>query len=1125
MGLTATLTDALDCRALGDGLIDQLAGPAANLVALVLPVSPAQLGGVTAASGRVNASPVAAAAAQLAGRVPDALAALPLSSNVVQPITALLDLGERLAANDLPAMFDSALAQVQGELARPGGGGHAALLLRVAEVLRNAPEGQALASLLGALVPNNPLAAGLEFPLLDILRGVEAGSQLLGGLMGLDTVLSEAERLSALLGARLDPQALLADGSALAAWLLGAAGGGPAGDAGLVARVQALSVADAPALAAMLNELVEVGVALAALRERCATGLGLGEATLTYLDIDTLRTEIETTRATLRSTDADPARRVAEALARLLAPLLGFNLGALADGPAGGLAALLATVEAQVATLAASLDALDVDAITAPLASGVASLTAPLRALQGLINDALQALRSALDAVRAVVSALPLDALADALRSFVAPVADALDAVTALLADIEAALQTAADATGAALNSVDAALDGFTQQMDALFGQAQQAVDQVDLDALMAQVAQAVQQFAAALGQASLQPVFNTAVSAINGATDVVQAVPFGLLPESMKAEVDAAVAPIKAVDAEAVGNELRSTLGIRPGQGFALRADLEAAVAGVVQRFQALLAVVDANHPRTLLATLDARIDGLAEQVRTLQPDLTLQPLREALDSVKQAVAGIDLTALLQPINDAFDQITGALDGLSVAALVAPVQQRLDAVRADLKTRLHLADWDSALAGLRTEAVALLGRADPAQLRAPLEAALAELTSTLAQFPSRSAAGSLGTLVAGLLSASGRRIQPASFASVLAWLARGAAADAASTALSARSAALALALDTAHGLVTQADPAAVARQVNPACAQLVSAVQALRGRLDAAHPSAVVLQALLSQLDSAAPLAELASGQARYLAQLAAARTRAQAFQREGYAEADVAVAALRRSTAPLDPAAGQVRALFRAIGIPPQDISVAGVLRQLLAAAPPERLVGLVLPIFAALHRRAERLIDGVLDPLRAAGAELGALLDAVDLAPLVEGADAIVATARSEIAALNPSAILVEPLASFSTLRAAIVDADPLATVSAILANLQALIARVLDKLNLERLLATPLAIYDDILAQLHAVDPSGLLTPLYDQLDAMARQIDTGMTDTITGFQRLQDALPTGGGGSTGGVSVG
>ncbi len=1119
MGLTATLTDALDCRALGDGLIDQLAGPASSLVALVLPVSPEQLGGVTAASGRVNAGPVATAAAQLAGRVPDALGALPLSSDVVQPIAALLDLGERLAANDLPALFDSALAQVQAELARPAGGGHAALLLRVAEVLCHAPEGQALAGLLRALVPGNPLAAGVDFPLLDILRGVEAGSQLLGGLMGLETVLSEAERLSTLLGARLDPQALLAEGSALSSWLLGTAGA----DAGLVARLQTLNVADGPTLAASVHELVEVGVALAALREHCAAGLGLGEATLTYLDIDALRAEIEATRAALRSTDADPARRVADALARLLAPVLGFNLGALADGPAGGLSALLATLETQVATLAAGIDALDVDAITAPLAAGVASLTAPLRTLQGLINDALQALRSALDAVRSAVDALPLDALADALRSFVAPVAEAMDAVTALLTDTEAALQTAADATSAALNAVDGALDGFTLQMDSLFGQAQQAVDQVDLDAVMAQVAQAVQQFADALGQASLQPVFDTAVTAIHAATDVVQAVPFGLLPESMQADVDAAVAPIKAVDAAAVGNQMRSTLGITP-QGFELRADLEAAVAGVVQRFQALLAVVDAHHPRSLLATLDAHVAALAEQVRTLQPDLTLQPLRDALDSVRQAVAGIDLAALLQPVNAAFDQITGALDGLSVAALVAPVQQRLDAVRADLKARLHLADWDGALADLRSQAVALLGRVDPAQLRLPLEAALAELAGTLAQFPGRSAVGSLGTLVAGLLAASGRRIQPASFASVLPWLARGAVADAASQALSARSAALAQALDTAHGLVAQADPAAVARQVNPACAQLVAAVQALLARLPAGHPSALVLQALLPQLDSATPLAALATGQARYLAQLAAARALAQAFQREGYAEADVAVAALRRITEPLDPAAAQVRALFRAIGIPPQDISVAGVLRQLLAAAPPERLVGLVLPIFAALHRRAERLIDGVIDPLRAAGTELGALLDAVDLAPLVDGADAIVATARGEIAALNPSAILAEPMAAFSRLRTAIVDADPLATISSILADLQALIARVLGKLNLERLLATPLAIYDDILAQLHALDPSGLLAPLYDQLDVMARQIDTGLTDTITGFQRLQDALPAGG-GSSGSVTLG
>jgi hypothetical protein len=175
--------------------------------------------------------------------------------------------------------------------------------------------------------------------------------------------------------------------------------------------------------------------------------------------------------------------------------------------------------------------------------------------------------------------------------------------------------------------------------------------------------------------------------------------------------------------------------------------------------------------------------------------------------------------------------------------------------------------------------------------------------------------------------------------------------------------------------------------------------------------------------------------------------------------------------------------------------------------------------MPVFEAVHRRLAHLLDAVLNPLRAAVAELRALLDAVDLTPLVAGADAIVAQARAEIETLSPDHVLAEPLQSFQALRAAIVDADPLAAVAEILHQLRELIAQVLDKLDLERLLREPLAIYDHILGEVRSVDPRGLLTPVFDQLDQIAQQVDSGLDDTVASFKRLQDALPSGGGGSS------
>lgn len=1120
MGLSATLSTGLDCRALGNGLVTQLQAPSGQLGVITVPLNPQQLQAITGSAGAVNAAPVAAAVAELAGRIPGALAALPGVGAVLQPLTAIVALADQIAANDVPALFEQVLARLRDELSRPGVGGHAATLLRVAELLRAAPEGQVVQQLLAALLPQLDVSgAGADFPFLDILRGVEGATQILGGLMCLETVLAEAQQLSALMSTRLDPSVLAQQQAAL----LRALGSGPAGLAQRLAAVDAANpanTANSPAVAALVLELVAAAKSLAELRERFAFGLAMDEATLAYLDVARLQSEIDAGRAMIHLADAAPARRVAAALAGLLAPVLAFTPP---GSPAGGLAALLAAAQTQVAGLAASLDTLNLDFVSLPLSDGLRTLTQPLRELQRLIDAVLAGLRAALDQVRAAVAALPLDELVGVIQTFVAPIAQALDAVRQLVLQIEAALQAAADAAGAALGQVDAALDAFKQQIDAFFGDARSAVEQLDLDAAMAAVAEQVQRFADVLAQAQMKPIFDAAVSAIDAAAGVVGAVPFNLLPESMKSDVDALVQPIKAVDTDATAGEIKNTLGITPDHGFALRDDLDAAIETVHLKFQALLTVVEENGPRQLLGEVDQALEDLATQVRALEPDLTLTPVRDALDSVRGALAQLDLNTLLQPLNAAFSQITQALDSLSVAQAIAPVQQAIGQARESVIQAIRLEQWDSSLDELRTQALTLLERVNPLGLQAPLEGALHEINTTLQRFPALNAGAGLGVVVAGMLGATGRRIQPASFAAVLGWLAS-AEVNAASAALAQRSAAFSAALGRAQSLVERVDPGAAGAALNGPFAALRAAAQGLAGRLPVGSSERATLVALLPTLASADIFGELAANRARYLQALTQAASLAEGLMRSGFSEADTGAAALRSVFEPLAPLREKLRALFRALGLAEGELSVGAVLQTLLAAAPPERLVGLVMPIFAALHRRLAHLLDAVIDPLKAATADLRALLDAVNLTPLVQAADGIVEQARSEILALSPERLLAEPLQAFAELKTALIDHDPLDEIAAILNNLQELVARVLEKLNLELLLEVPLEIYDHILSQVRQLDPRGLLSPVFDQLDVIAAQVDSGLDDTVASFKRLQDALPAGGGGSAGGGSV-
>lgn len=1115
MGLTATLGSALDCSSLGDALLGQLRGHGTALGSISVPSDSAGTASVSGAAAAVNPSPVASAAAQLAGRIPQALSALPGVDGVVQPLTAIVGLAGQLAANDVPTLFEQVLGRLKAELAQPGPGGHAALLLRLAQLLQGAPEGQALRQLLEGLVPSLGQAPGVaDFPLLDILRGIEGATQTLGALMCLQTVLAEAQQLSATMSTRLDPAALRHRQAALQAAL----GSGPTA---LAARAQALDVDDAAALAALVAETSAAALALAELRELFALSMAMDEATLAYLDLDRLQGEIDAARAMLRAADVAPARRAVQALANLLQPLMNWPLP---PTPAGGLDALLVQVEARVAEVAQTLQDLDLGFFTRALTDGLRTLTQPLRDVQALIDQVLLALRTALEQLRRAVASLPLDDLAQSLRAFLAPVSQALDAVADLVAGLEAALRSAVDATSQALQQVDGQLDHFKQDIDAFFGEARSAVDQVDVQAALGAVSQKVQEFAQALAQADMKPVFDAAVTAIDAATDVVKVVPFDLLPASMKSDVDALVQPIKSVDVDAAERDIEAALGIQPDGGFALRGDLEAAIETVHQKFQQLLDTVEQRSPRLLLAELDQALDDLAEQVRTLEPDLTLEPVRQAIDSVRGAIEGIDLDGLLQPVREAFGQITQALDSLSVAQAVAPLQQEIDQARQSVIATLRLDQWESALDTLRSQALTLLQRADPAALQGPIVSLLDEVRDTLQRLPSLNAGAGLGVVVAALLGSSGRRIQPASLAPVLGWLSD-AGGQAASVALAARSDAVAQALERAATLLDTVDPAAAGVALNPAFAELHSATQALALRLPPTSEAQLTLTGLLPALDSATLFGELAANRQRYQQALRAARGLAEGFRRHGFSEADGGVAALREAIAPLDGVRRQWRALFTSLGLADGQVSLAGAVQRLLQAAPPQRLVGLVMPVFQALHQRLAQLLDAVIDPLRAAIADLRALLNAVDLDPLVQAADGIVSQARDEIMALHPDRLLAEPLQAFADLKAALVEHDPLDEISQIIDNLQALVVRVLQKLDLELLLEVPLAIYDDILTELRQLDPRGLLTPVFDQVDAIATQVDQGLDATVASFKRLQDALPApGGSGPAGSVSV-
>jgi hypothetical protein len=1105
--LQADLSVRLDVSSLVDGLVGgggALAGPAGRLTAVTSPVSDAEMGATARVAASVEVDGIGEAAARLALAAGGALDGLPGAGDVIAPVTDALALLQQVSSGDLEAQLRGLGERLSAEFDPGSHGGTLGAILHVGEVLSGAPEGRVLLELLAGLLGRGgvqlspgALTGGAVLP------AVAGALQVIGGMMCLESVLAEAERLTGIMAAQLDPGAVRPDLAGVRACL---------SEGGLAALVAGVDVADAAQVDAAVAAIERCGARLDALRSRFAAALGFGEATLVHMDVARLQAEVRAGLDMVRSGDLDPLGRMLAGLLARLEPVLALDVSGEA---AGGLDGLLRSVEEQVETLAGALRGFDTAALAGPLAQGLGTVSAAAGTLTGAIDAAGAAVRGALAQVTAAVRALPLDDLAAALRSVLDQVGAALDAVRALVATVRAALETAGEAALGALEEVERVLDEFQAAVDAFFADARSFVEGLELDAVLGQVAEAVGAFGDAVAAAGMQPVFDTAVDAIGTAADVVGSVPFDLVPESMKAELDEAVRPVKEADAGVVRAQVLELLAIRDGR-FELSADLGGAVAEVQARVDALLEGVRALDPRGHLQRLDAALDGVAGRVRTLAPQLGLEPVQDAVDAVRGAVAGFDLEARLAPVQAAFDGVLAAIDEYSPARLVEPVERALDEARGRLVELVRLAEWEPTLDRLVEQAGGVLDRLDPALLEPRIRAALGEALTLLDAVPQLPVGAGLGAVVAALYSGSGRVIHASSFEPVMGWLGGSASGSAA---LNARAIRVSDHVQRTRAAVGELELDAAAGDAAAGRRALLAAVDGLP-----AGPGRDRLRAAAGRVRAEEVLAELAAGRARYLERLEESAGAAETLRRTGFSEVDVGAGRFRAAVGPFGTLGGFLRGVLARLGITGVEGGLPGVLRAVLSVAPPERLAGIVVPIYAAFRERVQALVDAVADPVREAIRQLRALVDAVDLTPLREAVQEAVDAARDEVGALSPAALLAAPVAAFAGLREELAAFNPVGQLVALLEALRDAAARVLEKLSAERLLASPLAVYDHVLAQLEQFRVASLLASLLVQLDGVAAGVEDGLARTVEAFERLQAALPGGGGGSSVSVSA-
>jgi lysophospholipase L1-like esterase len=1105
--LKVELTARLDVSTLVQGLLTEIAGPAGGLQGVSAPLSESQLSGIAAGGVSFEGTGLEASISGFASVVTSRIGELPVAGDALEQIIRTLELIENLASGDLggqiSGLFDRLKIELEGESGSPIN-----LLLKLSEILGQSDLSQAINALLGLLT-----GGGGIFPreIGDLLPGSANTIRVIGGLMVYESALSETERLAVTLGNLFDSNRAQQE-------LVNISKSLQSGGMTLAQRLALANVSDPVELESVTLALEQAASRISALNDYVSERMGFGEATLEYLDIGAVQVELATAGILLRNPDLSALKRFIDSAVAKVDPYLAIDPSAMASRTVDQ---VLAEVEARRDEFVSAIQSLDVGIITGPFNDGITFATTPLREFSQLLDQLTLQIRSVLDQVRQLVEGLPFDDIANSIRAVLQPVADAIRFIQEVIDQIKAALEVAANAAQAAMGEIEEKVDAFKAAIESVFGEAKQFIDGLHLEQLAGEIGGRVQAFSDLLAQAEMKPYFDTASDAIDTAADIIENIPFALIPEAMKAEVDKVCEPIRAIDARQVEAEIESLLAISPDGKFELRGDIVAALADIQQKFDEILTVLNEHHPRTFLEQIDTELNAIAARIRELTPELALEPVQEAIDQLKEALASFDPDEQLKPVNDAFAQILTKMDEFSPVRLIKPIEDRVTEVRELVIDTIKLDEWRPAVDGLAERATELLEVLNPDAVEEQVRELLQLLKAEIARMPDVQLFGWVGTLVAGLLRGANMRVSPASFEAVLRWIETGNGA----AELTARSARIADALARAKTQVEGFDIAAASASLAPRVRELKTAATAFSARLSAGDSHRLRVDASIGQLELEAVVSNLAANRTRYLGLLNTAVGLGENLRRTGMSEVDVAVNELKNATAGVSTVTRHFRDLLSAFGITGTEGGLRQVLQRVLDDATIDRLGNVIVPIIEALHGRIVAFLNGVLEPIRRGIGEVETLIAHIDLAPLRISLQSIFDAAVNEVSSLNPVNLLKEPLDAFRELRQDLLTFDPLAVIFEILEALQETAARLLEKLNVQKLLETPLAIYDDILAAFAALDFNALLAPILDRLDAIAQQVDEGLDATVTAFERFQESLPPPGGGSTVSVDIG
>ena len=1094
MALAADLRSQLDWEDLLSSLVGDLGGAAAALTGVEL--DPQAAAGAAEAGERqqaIDLSAVSAPIADLAGALAPIAETLVPDAASLAPIQDALDLAEQLGSGDLKENVENLIEELTRMLDGSQEGGFVEALSRAAHALAGESADGSLQALLSSLLGR--LGSSDLASLDSLARGsdaVAALARVVGGLMSLETVLSEADRVAEVMSRSADAERLRASVSTLRSWFT-------SGETRLSTLLSGLDVTQPAEVDAAVAAVEGAARALRSFDGAVSESLGFAEASLVHLDLGRVNDDLSRAAAAVRDPALDAVKTWLAGMVSGLEPILSVDLD---RAPGRTLEVLLGELDGAVTQLASEIGSTDVATVTDPVNDAVDELATLFDGLAGAILGVTRSIEEVFARARDAIAALPVDAVASAIRGVLDPIAELLELVTNVVGGASAAVTAAAGAAQTAIDEAQSAIDRFLAALNDLFDAAKQLIEGLNLSAITGEITEASEQVADLIGQAAMKPYFDTVAGAIGDAADVIDMVPFELLPDDMEQDVAEALRPVRETDAGAIAGRVKTLLQVEADGSFALRGELEGGLAQLQAAYDDVVAVLEQASPAQLVEPLEtafAEVRGALEGVESID----FGDLRAAVDGLHAQVEALDLDAALAPLREGFDAVLAKVDELHPDSLVAPLETRLRTVREALVERSQIESWSERLDSLREGFLEAAELFDPERLEALLEEAIDEGRSLLAAAPDLSLSASFGHLLAPLMAGSGLRIDATAFARVIARLGGGsAAAD-----LSGLASRVADAVDAARAAVDAVDVDSLRAEIEREAA----AVRAAVDTLPAGAPRDR-LQAALARLDPGGVLAPLGVNVARVRESLAAAAGDAARLRQTGFSEADEAADRLAAAVEPFTRVSRFFLDALERIGIAHRGRSTPALLAALLDEVPAARLAGLTVPILTALRGRARELADGVFDPLQSGLARVRGLIDLLDLGPLREALAGAHAEARARIEELHPDRLLGEVVGTFAGARSEVLAFDPLADLEALLGSLRTSRERLLRSLDPETLVQKPTEVHALIVSEIRLLDLERLGGPIFRELDVVAAQVDEGLDVTVTSFEALQRSLP-------------